>query len=137
MKKITSIIAIYFVGLIGVTATAQSIVDPGISTFNYKHPNKAAEAKAKGANKNTVRVASFNTIEKYSKHQKAFVSTTPKYAPRPVALVVTREYKSEGVNINPLTSPRNYKTPSISVTKDTAQMADFYNTPDSAYPTKD
>lgn len=137
MKKIAFIIAIYFAGLIGFSANAQSIVDPGVSTFNYKHPNKAAEAKAKGANKNTVRVLSLNSIEKYSKHQKAFVSTTPRYAPRPVALVITREYKPEGVNINPLTSPRNYKTPTISVTKDTAQIADFYNTPDSAYPTKD
>ena len=137
MKKATFLIAILFVGLLTVAAKAQSIVDPGISVYNYKHPNKAAQAKAAGKDQKTIRVANMRTIERFGKYQTKYASTTPKYAPRPAALVVTREYKPEGVEINPLTSPRNYKTPAISVTKDTAQMAEYYNTPDKVYPTQD
>ena len=137
MKKITFLIAILFVGLFTAAANAQSIVDPGISVYNYKHPNKAAQAKAAGKDQKTIRVANMRTVERFGKYQTKHASTTPKYAPRPAALVVTREYKPEGVEINPLTSPRNYKTPTISVSKDTAQMAEYYNTPDKVYPTRD
>ena len=137
MKKATFLIAILFVGLLTVAANAQSVVDPGISVYNYKHPNKAAQAKAARKDQKTIRVANMRTIERFGKYQTKYASTTPKYAPRPAALVVTREYKPEGVEINPLTSPRNYKTPAISVTKDTAQMAEYYNTPDKVYPTQD
>ena len=137
MKKVTFLIAILVAGLFTITANAQSIVDPGISVYNYKHPNKAAQAKASGKEQNTIRVANIRTVERFGKYQTKYVSTTPKYAPRPATLVVTREYKPEGVEINPLTSPRNYKTPTISVTKDTAQMAEYYNTPDKVYPTQD
>jgi hypothetical protein len=68
------------------TAKSQSIVDPGVSTHNYKHPNKAAKAKANDSSKE-IKVASYNTVERYSKHQQSrrYVSSTPKYAPRPVA----------------------------------------------------
>lgn len=137
MKKATFLIAILFVGLLTVAAKAQSIIDPGISVYNYKHPNKAAQAKAAGKDQKTIRVANMRTIERFGKYQTKYASTTPKYAPRPAALVVTREYKPEGVEINPLTSPRNYKTPAISMTKDTAQMAEYYNSPDKVYPTQD
>ncbi|MBO9612779.1 MAG: hypothetical protein J7619_08805 [Dyadobacter sp.] len=137
MKKNTFLIAILFVGLFAVATNAQSIVDPGISVYNYKHPNKAAQAKAAGNDQKTIRVANMRTIERFGKYQTKYASTTPKYAPRPAALVITREYKPEGVEINPLTSPRNYKTPAISVSKDTAQMAEYYNSPDKVYPTQD
>jgi len=137
MKKITFLIAILFAGLFTVAASAQSIVDPGISVYNYKHPNKAAQAKAAGKDQNTIRVANMRTVERFGKYQTRYVNTTPKYAPRPATLVVTREYKPQGVEINPLTSPRNYKTPAVNVTRDTAQMAEYYNTPDKVYPTQD
>ncbi|GGM92289.1 hypothetical protein GCM10010967_26810 [Dyadobacter beijingensis] len=137
MKKATFLIAILIIGLFTITANAQSIVDPGISVYNYKHPNKAAQAKAAGKDQKTVRVANIRTVERFGKYQQGYVSTTPKYAPRPATLVVTREYKPEGVEINPLLSPRNYKTPTISVNKDTAQMADYYTAPDKVYPTRD
>lgn len=137
MKNSSFLIAILFAGLTTISANAQSIVDPGISIYNYKHPNKAAQAKAAGKEQNTIRVANLRTVERFGKYQKGVVSSTPKYAPRAATLVVTREYKPEGVEINPLTSPRNYKTPAINVTKDTAQMADYYNSPDKVYPTRD
>lgn len=137
MKKITFLIAILVAGLFAVAASAQSIVDPGISVYNYKHPNKAAQAKAAGKDQNTIRVANMRTVERFGKYQTRYVNTTPKYAPRPATLVVTREYKPQGVEINPLTSPRNYKTPAVNVTRDTAQMAEYYNTPDKVYPTQD
>ncbi|MCF0070019.1 hypothetical protein LZD49_06020 [Dyadobacter sp. CY261] len=137
MKKATFLTTILVAGLFTVAASAQSIVDPGISVYNYKHPNKAAQAKAAGKDQNTIRVANIRTVERFGKYQKGYVSTTPKYAPRPATLVVIREYKPEGVEISPLTSPRNYKTPTLSPTKDTAQMADYYTTPDKVYPTRD
>ncbi|GGH28083.1 hypothetical protein ACN9ML_06965 [Dyadobacter endophyticus] len=137
MKKVPFLTAIFIAGLFTIAASAQSIVDPGISVYNYKHPNKAAQAKAAGKDQNTIRVANIRTVERFGKYQTRYVSTTPKYAPRPATLVVTREYKPEGVEINPLNSPRNYKTPTPSVSKDTAQMADYYNTPDKVYPTQD
>lgn len=137
MKKATFLIAIFIAGLFTLTATAQSIVDPGISVYNYKHPNKAAKAKAAGKDQNTIRVANMRTVERFGKYQQGSFSTTPKYAPRPATLVVTREYKPQGVEINPLTSPRNYKTPTLAPARDTAQMAEYYSTPDSVYPTQD
>lgn len=137
MKKATFLIAILIAGLFTIAASAQSIVDPGISVYNYKHPNKAAQAKAAGKDQNTIRVANLRTVERFGKYQNKNASSTPKYAPRPTSLVIMRDYKPEGVEINPLTSPRNYKTPAISVSKDTAQMAEYYNSPDKVYPTQD
>ena len=125
-------------GLVTFSTQAQSIVDPGVSVHNYKHPNKAAKAKAKRGSDAVV--YNMKTVESYSKHQNSrYVSTTPKYAPRPVTLVITKRYIPEGVDINPLISPRNYKTPTnvTSPSKNT-QVADYYNTTDSsAYPTVD
>jgi hypothetical protein len=119
------------------TAKSQSIVDPGVSVHNYKHPNKAAQAKAKNSG-NTIKVANFNTIERHGKQYRSrYVSNTPKYAPRPVALIVMRDYKVKGIEINPLVSPRNYKTPSYFIDKDTSQIADKSGIDNSPYPTVD
>ncbi|WP_031527987.1 hypothetical protein [Dyadobacter crusticola] len=127
------------VAILTFQAKAQSIVDPGISVHNYKHPNKAAEAKAKKTN--TVQVANLKTVERTGKYQRSkYMSSTPKYAPRPATLVVMRDYKVEGVQLNPLTSPRNYKTQNFlaPVRDTTVQMADYFNSTDrSVYPTTD
>ena len=49
MKKATLISAVILAaGLFTLPAQSQSIVDPGVSVYNYKHPNKAAKAKALG-----------------------------------------------------------------------------------------
>lgn len=112
MHKSSFIIAVIFsVGVLFNKSVAQSNqVDPGVSTHNYKHPNKAAKAKASRTDE--VVVSNINTIETYSKQQNSrYVSSTPKYAPRATPLVVSRKYQKEGVDINPLASPRNYKTP--------------------------
>ncbi|KQS28150.1 hypothetical protein [Dyadobacter sp. Leaf189] len=130
--------AVAAITILSFQAKAQSIVDPGISVHNYKHPNKAAAAKAN--RKNTVEVANLKTVERAGKYQRSkYMSTTPKYAPRPATMVVMREYKVEGVQLNPLTSPRNYKTQNVlAPVRDTVQMADNVNSADgSTYPTVD
>lgn len=140
MKKATLISAVILAaGLFTLPAQSQSIVDPGVSVYNYKHPNKAAKAKALDANKNTVRVPSMNTVARYSKQQhRGEYITTPKYAPRPATLVVTRKYNSEGIEINPLNSPRNYKTPNTKVNSTNSELADYHKNGDkSVYPTVD
>jgi len=119
-------------------ANAQSIVDPGVSVHNYKHPNKAAQAKKSQKANKSVAVYNLNTVEAYSKQQYRNRSTTPKYAPRPATLVVTKRYNVEGIEINPLLSPRNYKTPTNSGSSNNTQVANYYNSADSSvYPTVD
>ncbi|MCE7072825.1 MULTISPECIES: hypothetical protein [Dyadobacter] len=138
MNKSSFLVSILLLtGLVTFGAQAQSIVDPGVSVHNYKHPNKAAKAKANRGNDAVV--YNLNTVESYSKQQRSrYVSNTPKYAPRPVTLVVTKRYTPEGVDINPLISPRNYKTPTNITTSNNTQVADYYNKQDStAYPTVD
>ncbi|WP_229216271.1 hypothetical protein [Dyadobacter frigoris] len=117
--------AIIISGFISGSVYAQSsIVDPGMSTHNYKHPNKAAKAKA--LKNDGIVVSNINTIESYSKQQNTrYVSTTPKYAPRATPLVVTRTYKKEAVDINPLISPRNYKTPNIAERSTSSEVANL------------
>lgn len=108
----------------GVVKAQSSIVDPGISTHNYKHPNKAA--KAKTLKNDGIVVNNINTIESYSKQQNSrYVSTTPKYAPRATPLIVTRTYKKEAIDINPLISPRNYKTPNTSERSSSQDVANI------------
>jgi len=129
MYKSAILVALILVGFGFANVNAQSIVDPGVSTHNYKHPQKAAKAKANQDSDKTIRVANMNTIESYYKRQNRgkYVNTTPKYAPRPATLVVSREYQVEGVDINPLVSPRNYKTPNVSETKRNYEVADSNN----------
>jgi hypothetical protein len=130
-SKFVSAIILAVFGTIAVNA--QSIVDPGVSVHNYKHPNKAAKAKTVQDDK-TIRVANMNTVEGYYKRQNRgkSVTSTPKYAPRPASLVVVKTYQKEGVDINPLVSPRNYKTPqSATVTKPNTEVADYYSPKDS------
>ncbi|TLV03071.1 hypothetical protein [Dyadobacter luticola] len=140
MKNKHLFLSFLLIFTVGSFATyAQSIVDPGISVYNYKHPNKAAQAKASGKEMHKVRVESYNTLEQYGKHNRMRnYSTTPKYAPRPARLVVAREYKVQGVEINPLNSPRNYKTPTINIRKDTTGLADSYDKSEGTpYPNRD
>lgn len=141
MHKSSIFLAIILAGFLSVSAKAQSITDPGVSSHNYKHPNKAAQAKAKGnQSSNSIRVANMNTVESFYKHQNrgGYTITTPKYAPRPATLVVTRTYQIEGIDINPLLSPRNYKTPNNSVIRKNSDVAEYYQTPDStSYPVID
>jgi hypothetical protein len=130
-SKFASAIILAVFGTVAVSA--QSVIDPGVSVHNYKHPNKAAKAKTVQEDK-AIRVANMNTVESYYKRQNRGrnVSTTPKYAPRPASLVVVKSYQKEGVDINPLVSPRNYKTPqSATVTKPNTELADNYSQKDS------
>ena len=130
MNKSAFIIAVIFAAGISIAAHAQSNqVDPGVSTHNYKHPNKAAKARAQRTDE--IVVSNINTIETYSKQQNSrYVSTTPKYAPRATPLVFERTYQKEGVDINPLVSPRNYKTPNKSAAKSNLEVADYFNPAD-------
>jgi hypothetical protein len=131
MYKSSFIIAVIFsVGVLFNQSVAQSKVDPGVSTHNYKHPNKAAKAKAMRTDE--VVVSNINTIETYSKQQNTrYVSTTPKYAPRATPLVVSRTYQKDGVDINPLASPRNYKTPNTTEKNQKSTVVSVNNNADS------
>lgn len=117
MYKSAILIAVILVNLGAMTVKAQSIVDPGISTHNYKHPQKAA--KANQNERNIIRVENLNTVESnYKKqNQDKLWNTTPKYAPRPAALTIDDKYQEEKVNINPLVSPRNYKRQNLTESK--------------------
>ncbi|WP_221392339.1 hypothetical protein [Dyadobacter sp. NIV53] len=140
MLKSSFFIALIIAGF-GITSVrAQSSVDAGVSTHNYKHPNKAAAARAKQSTGKTITVASLNTVESYYKRQNrnTFVTTTPKYAPRPAALVVTRTYQKENLHLNPHLSPRNYKTQNTYQSKSNMETADYQISSDSTlYPTVD
>lgn len=140
MLKSSFFISLLFAGLGSSLVQAQSIIDPGVSVHNYKHPNKAAKAKAADNSPKTIRVASINTVESFYKRQNrnTNVTTTPKYAPRPATLVVTKTYEKEAVNINPLLSPRNYKTSNVLQNKENLETADYQISSDSTlYPTVD
>ncbi len=137
MKKLAVLGCIFITGLFisNITnAQSRSNVDAGISTHNYKHPNKAAQAKSQS--ENAIRVPSMQTVDRYSKMRQngGVISSTPKYAPRPATLVVTRTYEAEKVDINPLISPRNYKTPFSTEMKNVEIAA---QSADSIYPNQD
>lgn len=102
MKKLKVITALLGVSVLSLTfAVAQSNqVDPGISTHNYKHPNKAKAAK-KQSTGNTVTVATI---------QQGTPNNMPKYASRPASLVVATPGVEKETQINPLVADRNYKT---------------------------
>lgn len=96
---------------LGNTASSQPIriSDPGISTHNYKHPNKAAAApKARlvvesSAPALAARFATLNVGRPEN-------DPTPKYAPREVRFVIFTRQRTQRNAINPLISTRNYKT---------------------------
>ena len=116
-------------------AQSKSQVDPGISTHNYKHPNKAAKAKE---NTSEIRVPSIGRIEKLSKlRSNNYSSSTPKYAAQPAALVIYKTYKIEKVALNPLTSERNYKTVTNSSSSPISELALDNTSKDSIYPSQD
>ncbi len=138
MLRSTMFSAILVLGFgLSKSATAQSLTDPGISTHNYKHPNKAAKAKESAT---TIRVSNINTIERYGKMRRTnHTSSTPKYASRPAGLVIIKTYEKEKVEINPLLSSRNYKTAPITPTVSNTELADYYqpSAKDSIYPNLD
>ena len=133
MKKLSYIIATFLVaGALFQPVVAQS-VDPGISTHNYKHPNKAAKAKAEQKDGFTVPVASLGTVERFSKRQqRSYVSNTPKYAPRASSLVVFKTYTPEKVNINPLNAPANYKVGHTTPAYKNTELANNQYAPDTS-----
>ncbi|OJV14447.1 MAG: hypothetical protein BGO21_17135 [Dyadobacter sp. 50-39] len=90
-------------------AQAEHLSDPGISSHNYKHPNKAAAAPRSGLvieSSTPALAARFATL---NVGQPAS-DPTPKYAPREVRFVVFTRQRTQRYAINPLVSTRNYKT---------------------------
>ncbi|TDE17589.1 hypothetical protein [Dyadobacter psychrotolerans] len=128
LKK--SIFSAIILAVFGTVAVNAQSVDAGISTHNYKHPNKAAKAAAKKGP--GVTVATTNTVQNnYKMQNRGSINTMPKYAERPASLIVIKSYEKEGVDINPLVSPRNYKTPNKSAAKSNLEVADYFNLKDS------
>ncbi|GGM92295.1 hypothetical protein GCM10010967_26820 [Dyadobacter beijingensis] len=96
---------------LGQAAQAQPvrITDPGISSHNYKHPNKAAaapKARLVVESSNPALAARFATLNL----GRPDTDPTPKYAPREVRFVVFTRQRKQRNGINPLLSARNYKT---------------------------
>lgn len=93
-------------------AQARHMTDPGISTHNYKHPNKAAEALESVHSgfvmeaSNPALAARFATLDV----GRPKTDPTPKYAARPVRFVVFTRQRRQHNAINPLISTSNYKT---------------------------
>lgn len=114
MKKLVySALAVATFLLIANTAFAQSrvAVDPGFSVNNYKHPNKAKQAKAQQV---APEGASANAIVE-SRQGNRF-NNTPKYASRPGSRVLLDTESGREMYLNPFDSPHNYKTPASPVT---------------------
>jgi hypothetical protein len=111
MRTKTYLIAAFVFSSLLVTNVghSQSIVDPGVSTHNYKHPNKAAKAKEIKGDKNKIVVGTFKSNKTPRVGKNVVTTNTPKYKSTPKNLVVFRRYSSEGVEINPLNSDRHYK----------------------------
>lgn len=123
MKSLSFVVTIAALfALITTSASAQSQVqvDPGVSVHNYKHPNKAQKARQINDDRATVEVPSIGLVERVTTaRERKKVRHTPKYANRPAALVVPVGGEKEGSTINPLNSPRNYKTRSASKSSNT------------------
>jgi len=99
------------VASLGNTASSQPIriSDPGISTHNYKHPNKAAaapEARLVVESSAPALAARFATLNVGQPEN----DPTPKYAPREVRFVIFTRQRTQRNALNPLVSTRNYKT---------------------------
>jgi len=90
-------------------AQAIRISDPGISTHNYKHPDKAAAAPRAMLvveSSHPALAARFATLSV----GRPETDPTPKYARREVRFVVFTRQRTQRNAINPLVSTRNYKT---------------------------
>lgn len=93
-------------------AQAGRISDPGISTHNYKHPNKAAIARQSDKGTLVIEASNPALAARFATLSVGRPETdpTPKYAPREVRLVVFTRQRTQRNAINPLVSTRNYKT---------------------------
>jgi len=103
----------FFAGvLFSIHLQAQTLTDPGISSHNYKMPNKA---KMAGLSSHQIVLAkqSFKTDSK-SAHQ------TPKYAAAPATVISVKTQQSTNV-INPLHSVANYKAQAVYRPEETTQ----------------
>ena len=90
--------------LFSVQAGAQSLSDPGISSHNYKMPNKAKMAGV-STQQIVLTKRSFKTNPKAA-HQ------TPKYAAMPATEISAKGKSTDNV-INPLHSVANYKAQAV------------------------
>ena len=129
MKRSTYLIALaalFTFATANVFAQTTVQVDPGVSVNNYKHPNKAKKAKELSAETNTVTVPNIGTVEKVTAaRERSRVKHAPKYASRPATLVLPGAGVEKGVQTNPLSSPRHYKTqtPAGAVSGNNTQVA--------------
>ena len=89
---------------LSVLSQAQTLVDPGISSHNYKMPNKAKMSEI-STNQILLTKRSFRRSV-IAAHQ------TPKYASMPATIISKREKQQFNV-INPLQSVANYKAQTV------------------------
>ena len=106
MFKLVSIKTLAFASgvLFSIHSQAQTLTDPGISSHNYKMPNKAKMAGL-STQQIVLTKQSFKADLKTA-HQ------TPKYAARPATIIASKRQKVTNV-INPLNSVANYKAQAV------------------------
>lgn len=99
--------------LFSVQSQAQNLSDPGISSHNYKMPDKAAKARFSDQYIVLTRQSFKQTFESGK-------ARTPKYASSPSTVIEKRKSEKMSV-INPLTSGANYKAQTKSQMRDKLQ----------------
>jgi hypothetical protein len=99
-----------------VSAQSSTLVDPGFSVNNYKHPNKAKKAKSMQA---APEGSAANALVEPRRGNR--FSNTPKYATRPGSRVLLETESGREVYLNPFHSPHHYKTPASTATSEVSE----------------
>lgn len=106
MRTVLKGILLAAVIAVSTEVNAQVKADPGVSSHNYKHPNKAKKA---GSEKNTVEVSTLSEVQKQEDAKTTHKVSTPKYKKRHATLTTTKQAEGSGVKVNPMKSSGNYK----------------------------
>ncbi len=112
MKILKYFGAACFSALMAVTAMAQS--DPGISTHNYKHPNKAKLARQINSDGIQIKTMDYRTAARLETlRSRGKKNSFPKYARRYPSVVAQAQPLDRSYENNALKAPGNYKTQKV------------------------
>jgi hypothetical protein len=121
MKVIMKQILLASLMVMGASVVAAQVsVDPGLSTHNYKHPNKAKKAAKE---KNSFEVPTLSAVKKQENAKMTHRVVTPKYTTRHSTLVAAHPVEGSGVKLNPMKAPGNYKAGSANAKKDLTEVS--------------
>ncbi len=107
----TGLCMLFMAGLDGWAQSSSEVkVDPGVSVHNYKHPNKARQAKKMQPPQVDRSSSRVGIVPRSSMSPKPRTyHQTPKYAKRSGWTFFRRSNPTPSV-LNPLINPNNYKT---------------------------